>query len=307
MALTPNQAKIINDMAEILYDFLPGSRPPRSDQSISFPGAACDVGLQGFWWGGSKQPAIAGLLSRTYEQRKGKFCDLIVAIVNKAIIYRNSSRSRNKNPITRQEIVSLNELIAKLEFKIPQLWDSEFLKSLDGKTAPSNITADRISIDYKALLGEFIGLTKLEPQKRGYAFETFLNNMFADFGLNPRKSFKLLGEQIDGSFDLEGELYLIEAKWQQKLSDNADLLTFYGKVDGKSSWTRGLFISYSGFSPDGLVAFRSGRATNLIAMDGQDLYAFLEKGIHFAEVLKKKKRWAGETGEIFKRVFELFP
>jgi uncharacterized protein YjbI with pentapeptide repeats len=30
----------------------------------------------------------------------------------------------------------------------------------------------------------------------------------------PRGSFRLIGEQIDGSFHLEGETYLLEAKWQ---------------------------------------------------------------------------------------------
>ena len=212
MPLTPNQSKTINDMSEILYNFLPGSRPPKSDQSLSFPGAAHDVGLHDYWWGGSKQPAIAGLLSRTYEHKRGKFCDLIIAIVNKGIIYRSSARSSKKSPITRQEIVALNELIAKLEFKIPQLWDSEFLRNLDGKTTPSGTTTNSSSIDYRALLSGFINLTKLDPQKRGYAFEIFLNNMFAEFGLNPRKSFRLIGEQIDGSFDLEGE-HIILNEW----------------------------------------------------------------------------------------------
>src|SRR3546814_4971297 len=56
-------------------------------------------------------------------------------------------------------------------------------------------------------------ITKLEPQARGLRFEGFLNELFAGFGLAPRGSFRLVGEQIDGSFKLHGQTYLVEAKW----------------------------------------------------------------------------------------------
>ena len=70
-------------------------------------------------------------------------------------------------------------------------------------------------------------------------------------------------------------------------------------------WTRGLIISFNGFSKDGLEAFSKGRPTNLITLDGQDLYAILSQDMSFVDVLKKKIRWAAETGEIAKSVFEL--
>jgi len=37
--------------------------------------------------------------------------------------------------------------------------------------------------------------------------------MFQSFGLAPRVDFRLVGEQIDGSFKLNGQTYLVEAKW----------------------------------------------------------------------------------------------
>jgi hypothetical protein len=48
---------------------------------------------------------------------------------------------------------------------------------------------------------KFLQLTAVQdPQQRGYALERFLNG-FLDFeGLNARGSFKIVGEQIDGSF-----------------------------------------------------------------------------------------------------------
>jgi hypothetical protein len=304
MPLAPKHAKTINDIADLLYDFLPRKPHPYANQSISFQGVANEIGLMKFWTGGSKLPAINALLASTYEHEKGKFCNLFLLIVNKAIVYRSK-----KSPISRQEISALNDLILSLGFKIPELWDKDFLGNLAGNDKSMSDKSKAIvrkKIDYDALLQDFLALNSLEPHKRGFEFERFLNKLFDEFELNPRKSFRLTGEQIDGSLDLDGEYYLIEAKWQKAPLGNNDLLSFHGKVKGKSSWTRGIIISHNGFSKDGLEAFSRGRPTNLITLDGQDIYALLSKNIPFEEGLKTKVRWAAETGEIAKSVFELF-
>lgn len=150
-----------------------------------------------------------------------------------------------------------------------------------------------------------IDLEKLEAHQRGFEFERFLQDLFHTHGLAPRNSFRLVGEQIDGSFQLGSEVYLLEAKWHAKPTSQDDLLIFQGKVEGKSGWTRGLFISNNGFSLDGLTAFSRGRATNIIGMSGQDLYFILSGEMSLAEVIEKKARRAAETGEFFVAVFDL--
>jgi hypothetical protein len=301
MSLAPKYSKTINDIASLLYNFLPSNPHPYANQTISFKGIANNLGLSKFWTSGSKLPSINMLLSHTYEYERSKFCNLIINIVNNGIIYRT-----RKNPMTKDEIIKLNDLILKLEFKIPELWDKSFLDSLNSDIVAESAKVEIKQINYEKLLNEFLALQNLEAQARGYAFEKFLNLLFDEFELNPRESFKITGEQIDGSLELDGEYYLIEAKWQKDPLNNSDLLTFYGKIEGKSAWTRGVIISYSGFSKEGLEAFRRGRPTNLVAVDGQDLYALFSKKISFAEGLKKKIRWAAETGEIAKSIFELF-
>src|ERR1700732_433772 len=104
-----------------------------------------------------------------------------------------------------------------------------------------------------------------------------------------------VGEQIDGSFRLHSEVYLLEAKWHSPQIGVADLLTFSGKVSGKAAWARGLFVSNSGFTADGLEAFSRGRQTNLICMDGLDLYEVLFRRMSLVEVLEEKARGAAET------------
>jgi hypothetical protein len=155
------------------------------------------------------------------------------------------------------------------------------------------------------LQSRLIALADLEPQPRGYAFEVFLKDFFDVYGLVAREPFRLRGEQIDGSFQLSSETYLLEAKWQSLKSGVAELHTFQGKIEQKAAWTRGLFISNSGFTDDGLVAF--GRGKRVVCMDGLDLYDTLNRALPLNDVLDKKVRRAAETGSPFISVRDLFP
>ena len=127
--------------------------------------------------------------------------------------------------------------------------------------------------------------------------------MFDAYGLSARASFRLAGEQIDGSFVSRDDVYLLEAKWTNDQVDAATLRSFNAKVEDKASWSRGLLLSYSGFSPDGLTAF--GRGKSVICMDGRDLHDTLARRLDFAAVLAMKVRRAAETGRPFVRVDDL--
>ena len=161
------------------------------------------------------------------------------------------------------------------------------------------------SAAFTQLRADLLGLSSLEPNPRGFAFEKFLKGLFDTFGLKARDAFRLRGEQIDGSFILSTETYLLEAKWQNLVSGAAELHTFHGKIDQKAAWSRGLFISYTGFSEDGLHAF--GRGKKVICMDGHDIYDALHRELPINHVLDQKVRRAAETGLAFTRVRDLFP
>ncbi len=115
------------------------------------------------------------------------------------------------------------------------------------------------------LKAEIIIISQLAPQARGYAFEKFLKELFDVYELAAQDPFRLHGEQIDGSFQLANETYLLEAKWQNQVTGVADLHTFHGKIEQKAAWTRGLLVSNSGFTDVGLAAF--GRGKRVICMD----------------------------------------
>lgn len=152
---------------------------------------------------------------------------------------------------------------------------------------------------------DLVRVTSLAPQTRGYAFETFLKVLFDAFGLAAREPFRLRGEQIDGSFELGSAIYLLEAKWHGESIGVAELHTFHGKIEQKAAWARGLFVSTSGFTDDGLAAF--GRGKRVICMDGLDLYEMLDRELPLTKVLERKVRCAAETGSPFARVRDLFP
>jgi len=147
---------------------------------------------------------------------------------------------------------------------------------------------------------------QLAPNPRGFAFERFLNEIFAAFNLAPRTSFRLIGEQIDGSFHLASETYLVEAKWQGSQIGNRELQAFAGSVRAKAIWSRGLYISYSGFSEEGLTAFGRGDATRIICLDGLELWQILQNKLDLSEVLSLKTRRAAETGRADVPVRDLF-
>jgi hypothetical protein len=178
---------------------------------------------------------------------------------------------------------------------------------LSGRAAPKPTqpahTVDRQKI--ATIKTHLLQVSSLSAQARGFAFEGFLKGLFDAFGLAAQEPFRLRGEQIDGSFQLGSEIYLLEAKWHGQPVGVADLHTFHGKIEQKAAWTRGLFVSNSGFSEDGLVAF--GRGKRVICMDGLDLYEMLDRQIPLNQVLERKVRRAAETGMPFLRVRDLFP
>lgn len=155
----------------------------------------------------------------------------------------------------------------------------------------------------QTLSSRLITVSQMEPQARGYAFERFLKELFDAYGLAPQGPFRLQGEQIDGSLVVDQETYLLEAKWTNAKVDAATLHAFNSKVEGKSRWSRGLIVSQSGFTSEGLTAF--GRGRSVIGMDGLDIYETLTRGLDLPAVIRAKVRVAAETGRPFIGVREL--
>jgi hypothetical protein len=308
MALPLKESKAAADIAELLYDFLPGSGSRKWTNHTTFKTVADKVGVGGFWQGGSKLPAVKGLIDRTLEFKRDRFEPLILEIVRAGITY----RQKNGNAIKPDEIDRLNGLIREVGFKFPDLWDPQFRASLAvgaGNRAKQHVeealaeerrklaTQSEHSAQLAAIKEDFFALFgTATPQQAGFAFEKILNRLFALFGLTPREPFRVVGEQIDGSFDLDHEIYLVEAKWSSTRIPQADLLTFHGKVTGKSRYSRGVFIALNGVTDEAQDSITRGKEAVFFVVNGHDLTMVLSEQIDLAAFLRQRQRLLAEEG-----------
>lgn len=305
-ALTIQETQAIAKLAEVLFNFLPGSTFAPTGVKTDFGTVAQSVGLGHLWLGGSKRPAIEALLEGTLQTERDKFCTLMIRIVQEGIKYRN----RKRKPIAKEEIQKINDLIAYLHFKIPELHDPDFISKLPSEKltqqenkVESKTQAVSPEILYK-IKTQFMKIGQLPPQDRGYAFERFLHDLFGAYNFNPKPAFRIQGEQIDGSIELDHEIYLLEAKWQSKAIIQADILVFDGRVQGHSTIGRGVFVTAGCFSQDGIAGYQRLRPSSIFGIDGQDLYFVLENSLPLDEVLRFKIRRLVETGDFHYPVTE---
>jgi hypothetical protein len=226
-----------------------------------------------------------------------KTCDPAMRVRTLLALWEYREANRRRNPA--EEVIPG----AEAEF-------SAMIERLGGNRAPKPSTpaapaSDKIDLALAHVLrDQLLQVSRLAPQSRGFAYEKFLKEVFSANGLAPRASFRVVGEQIDGSFELSGETYLLEAKWKGFPVGASDLHAFHGKVEDKAAWSRGLFVSESGFSDEGLIAF--GRGKRVVCMDGLDLHDMLDRGLSFADVMAKKVRHYAESGRPFIRVRDLY-
>jgi hypothetical protein len=137
-----------------------------------------------------------------------------------------------------------------------------------------------------------------DRSKAGISLEKLLNRLFELSHLRPRQGFRVTGEQIDGSFELDGDIYLIESKWEKDPLPEADLLVFRGKVEAKSTFTRGVFIALNDVSREARDAITRGKAPSFFVMNGHDLIMVLSGAITLADFLRARRRLLAEEGRV---------
>lgn len=312
MSVTVGQSRALREMAALLYDFLPGSGNPSWKGHVSFNTVTRDLGLDGYWQSGSKEPAIIALLERTLDKQPQKFEPLILAVVKHGMTYRNN----RDNPITVEDVIALNHHLEGVGFKFPDLNDAALLTSLprrgDGSTDPPRESSEKTSrmepattplrAKMSKLCEPFYFLSNMDDrQAAGFELEKLLNELFTLSDLNPRSPFKVVGEQIDGSFALDFEIYLVEAKWWKEPVRADLLMVFREKIAGKSAFTRGMFLAINGFTDEALIAITRGKQPTFFLADGYDLTSVLEMHIDLKTVLRAKQRKLAEDGSVFTR------
>lgn len=139
---------------------------------------------------------------------------------------------------------------------------------------------------------------KMSPQERGRLFEPFLRKLFGHFNISMSQSFRIVGEEIDGSFKFEGENYIVEAKWQSSSISTDALYKFAHKADGKM-YGRGVFISINAYSWESLEAIVRGKHIKTILVDGNDLMQVISGQITLSQMLDCKIQAAQLRGDVY--------
>lgn len=210
--------------------------------------------------------------------------------------YFETIKKLDKN-MAQRNISHLKQLQEIRDYKINQ--ERQKREELERKSKEIKTTiSDLKNIFLNLFNGKDETNKPINLQQRGYLFEAFLKKICLFEKIEVTEPFKITGEQIDGSIKFDGEHYIIEAKWNDKLSASNDLYQFAHKVEGKM-YGRGIFISVNGFSVDSVYALQVGKALRTVLIDGGDIVLITEGMYTFAEMLDKKIKAAQTMGRIY--------
>jgi hypothetical protein len=257
------------------------------------------------WDNEYKRNIVSSLIDQLLLQNQTKVVLKILEEVVRLENYTHLERledGKRKAKIAKESVNALKDLYSTHQInEIEQQKIEERRKKAREKQLENNAVQLKLE-EMKMLFYELFN-SNIIPQSRGYKLERLLIDLFTLFDLDPKASFRLLGEQIDGSFSFHNTDFLLEAKWQKYVGIQ-DLDAFNGKISRKLDNTLGLFISINGYSPEAVMAHSMGKKL-MILMDGGDLAAVLEGRIDLVELLLRKKRHASQTGEIYLKVNDI--
>ncbi len=211
----------------------------------------------------------------------------------------NKKHRANWLPIPKFEKV----LKGKIEYlgMIRGLDSLTYLKFIDqlGQLDP-NLTNGR-GTPLRLLLKDFENLSNSSttPQKRGYLFETLINSLFALEDILVRESFRRNagGEQIDGAFELDDWYYMVECKWQSKMTSPQEVDGLSGKLGRSGARTLAVFVSVNGWSSHVVGLMKQNPDKKIFLMNGEDIHAVLLGKVALVDFLRAKSKALNITSE----------
>ena len=152
-----------------------------------------------------------------------------------------------------------------------------------------------------------------DAHERGRLLEGILNRLFKEYGILVRDSFSRVPEpgqraieQIDGVIELDGHIYLVEMKWLKEPVGVGDIHQHLGRVFLRGG-TRGIFISYSGYTAPAIATCKESLSKTVIALCTlEEFVLLLEKESNLEEFLKAKIRNAIIDKQPFTEALESF-
>ncbi len=132
------------------------------------------------------------------------------------------------------------------------------------------------------------------PYRRAKAFESVLNDLFSASGILVRESFALADdagtaeEQIDGAIEVDGRLFLVEAKWLSTPVDvdavSRHLVRTFGRPE-----TGALLVSASGYTPAAVAECRRALRDRIVVLiELREIVLALEEDRAIGDLLRKR-------------------
>jgi hypothetical protein len=258
-------------------------------------------------WSDSKRNIVGSLVDELDRNQQRYGVDLVDLMFDVAQVDDFSHLVRLEDGTTKAKeakvaVTSLRKHLEGHEEIVRDRRESQERKEAAENRATKN---SEVQIKVAELRDRYFFLLTAKHQDRGYILEKILRELFELFDLDPRASFKVIGEQIDGAFTFDSTDYLFEGKWQNDPVGAAALDSLGGKVNRKLDNALGLFLSINGYSKDGIAAYTSSGRKLLLLMDGADLMAILEDRIKLPDLLLRKRRHASQTGNVFFSVADI--
>ena len=170
---------------------------------------------------------------------------------------------------------------------------STYLKFLDQLRELAPDLTDGRGTPLRLLLSDFETLSKgsITPQRRGILFEELMNHLFELEGILALESFRRNegGEQIDGSFKLDGCYYLVECKWESQMASQREVDSLLGKLGRSGAQTMGVFISVNGWSSHVVSLMKKNSDKRIFLINGQDIQTVLSGKVRLVDLLRAKK------------------
>lgn len=260
------------------------------------------------WDTHKKREAIDIVINRIAKAPERHRDDLVALIVQVCgmsdfshLLYLDEGKSKEARALAAVQALKAKAGKVK-EFVDEQAQSTKRKRQIESDTQHASLFRDAL-----ARLGrEFNEMAFMEEsQERGYKLERILQHLFELFDLDPKASFKIRGEQIDGAFSFEGTDFLLEARWRKSPTGVCDLDAFAQKVQRKLDNTLGLFVSISGYTRDGIEAYSHGRKV-LLLLDGPHLAAVFEGRLRLDDLLLRARRHASQTGQVYLPLQEIF-
>lgn len=214
----------------------------------------------------SKYEIARTVLTRVNE--KGEVADFIRIrreIIKRVTAWEDYSTCYPENMLKAEGAVArVRHLVEAVDYfrRLKNEREAERRRHQEAKDAEISKIRERKD-EFQRIKNRFYGLFAEEnPQTKGKILEDVLNQLFKYSGILVREAFtvhmengKTL-EQIDGSIDLDGFLYIVEVKWWKEPVGAPEINKHASSIFLRGKQVRGIFISYSGYTDSAVETCR---------------------------------------------------